>query len=185
MKNLCGRIESQSLTGAVIQSAFDHSNFLVSDVCHRPLLGHILPQQSVEVLIGAVLPTGKGPRKVPRAAQGLVNLGMTTELFAILKVSALIEKPGAEKLQPSSVTTRATVLAFTQDKGLLQHIAKRTADRVLQVFRHRWLLAPEFVPKRLLHFRCLRLFKRHDVFVPAVGASVVFAEQVDADNSPA
>ena len=57
-------------------------------------------------------------------------------------LSVLIEEAGAEKLQLSITTTRAAMLAFTEHKGLLQHIAKRTADRVLQVFTHRWLLAP-------------------------------------------
>lgn len=47
MKHLCGRLESQSFTGSVIQPVFDHANFLVDDICHRPVLGHILPQQSV------------------------------------------------------------------------------------------------------------------------------------------
>jgi len=68
------------------------------------------------------------------------------------------------------------VLAFAQDKSLFQYIAKRTADRVLQVFRHGQLLAPELVPKRLLNLGRLRLLKGHYAFVPAVGASVVIAQ---------
>lgn len=41
----------------------------------------------------------------------------------------LIEEARAKKLQPSVATTWAAVLAFAQDKGLFQHIAKRTAAR--------------------------------------------------------
>jgi len=84
MKYLCGRLESQSFTVSVIQSVFNHSNFLIGDVCHRPLLGNILPQKSVEVLVRAALPACKGPGKAPRAAQRLVNFDMSTELFSVV-----------------------------------------------------------------------------------------------------
>ena len=60
MKHLCRRSESQSFAGAVVQSVFDYLNFLMRYVCHVSLLGHVLPQQAIEVLVGASLPTGKG-----------------------------------------------------------------------------------------------------------------------------
>ena len=84
MKHLCRRSEPQSFAGTVIQSVFDHFNFLVSNACHLALLGHILPQQAIEVLVGATLPTGKGPGKVARAAQRRINLGMPAKLFAVV-----------------------------------------------------------------------------------------------------
>jgi hypothetical protein len=65
MKHLCRRSESQSFAGALIQSVFDHLNFLVRNACHLALLGHVLPQQAIEVLVGATLPARKGPGKVP------------------------------------------------------------------------------------------------------------------------
>ena len=89
MKHLCRRSESQSLSSSVIQSVFDHVNFLVSNACHLALLGHLVPQQAMEVLVGATLPTGKGPGKVARAAQRLINLGMPAKLFAVVVVQGL------------------------------------------------------------------------------------------------
>ena len=84
MKHLCRRSKSQSFAGAVIQPIFDHLNFLIRYVCHLALLGHVLPQQAIEVLVGATLPTGKGPGKVARAAQRRINLGMPAKLFAVV-----------------------------------------------------------------------------------------------------
>ena len=84
MKHLCGRSETQSFSGTVIQSVFNHLNFLVCNACHVALLGHVLPQQAIEVLVGASLPTGEGPGKVARAAQSLINLGVPAKLFAVV-----------------------------------------------------------------------------------------------------
>ena len=84
MKHLCRRSKPQSFAGTVIQSVFDHFNFLVSNARHLALLGHILPQQAIEVLVGATLPTGKGLGEVARAVQRLINLGMPAKLFAVL-----------------------------------------------------------------------------------------------------
>ena len=82
MKHLCRRPESQSFAGAVIQSVFDHLNFLVRNACHLPLIGHVLPQQAIEVLVVATLPARKGPGKVARATQRSINPGVPTEFFA-------------------------------------------------------------------------------------------------------
>ena len=84
MKHLCWRSKSQSFAGAVIQSVFDHLNFLVRNACHLALLGHVLPQQAIEVLVGATLPARKGPGKVTRGAQRFINLGVTAEFFAVV-----------------------------------------------------------------------------------------------------
>ena len=84
MKHLCRRSESQSLTGAVIQSVFDHLNFLVRYICHPALLGHVLPQQAIEVLVGATLPARKGPGKVACAAQRFISPGVPAKFFAVV-----------------------------------------------------------------------------------------------------
>jgi len=79
----------------------------------------------------------------------------------------LREKAGTEKIHLHITKTWAEVLAFAKHKGLFQHIAKRTADRVLQVFRDRWLNDPAFVPEGPLHFRGLPFLEWHDIFVQA------------------
>jgi len=84
MKHLCRRSESLSFAGAVIQSVFDHLNFLVRYICHFAFLGHVLPQQAIEVLVGASLPTGKVPAKVARAAKRFINPGVPTEFFVVV-----------------------------------------------------------------------------------------------------
>jgi hypothetical protein len=89
MKHLCGRFESQPLTGAVIQPVFDHFNFLDFYVLHRAFLGHILAQQAVEVFIATTLPTRKGSSKVACAIKRRVNQCMPTEFFAVIEVSVL------------------------------------------------------------------------------------------------
>jgi hypothetical protein len=55
MKHLCRHSKPQSFAGAVIQSVFDSLNFLVRYICYLALLGHVLPQQAIEVLVGASL----------------------------------------------------------------------------------------------------------------------------------
>ena len=59
--------------------------------------GHVLPQQAVEVLVGASLPTGKGPGKVARAAQRFINLGVPAKLFAVVIGQGL--DPGLKRLK--------------------------------------------------------------------------------------
>ena len=93
MKHLCRRPESQSFAGAVIQSVFDHLKFLGRYVCHVSLLGHVLPQQAIEVLVGATLPARKGPGKVARAAQCFINPGVTAKFFAVVIGQGLDPSP--------------------------------------------------------------------------------------------
>jgi hypothetical protein len=97
MKHLCGHSEFQSFAGAVIESFFDHLNFLVRTFCHVSLLGHVLPQQAIEVLVGATLPARKGPGKVAPAAQRFINLGVPAEFFAV--VIGLRLDPGFKRLE--------------------------------------------------------------------------------------
>jgi hypothetical protein len=84
MKHRCGRSKPHSFVGAVIQSVFDHLNFLARYVCHSSLLGHVLPQQAIEVLVGATLPARKGPGKLARAAQCFINLGVPAEFLSVV-----------------------------------------------------------------------------------------------------
>ena len=84
MKHLCRRSKSQSFAGAIIQSVFDHLNFLVRYIGHLAFLGHVLPQQAIEVRVGASLPTGKGAGKVARAAQRFINPGVPAKFFAVV-----------------------------------------------------------------------------------------------------
>ena len=97
MKHFCRRSESQSFAGAVIQSVFDHLKFLARYVCHLALLGHVLLQQAIEVLVGASLPTGKGPGKVTRAAQRFINPCEPAEFFAVVMGQRL--DPGFKRLE--------------------------------------------------------------------------------------
>ena len=82
MKHLCRRSEPQSFAGAIIQSVFDHLKLLARYVCHLALLGHVLPQQAIDALVGATPPARKGPGKVTHAAQRFINPGVPTEFFA-------------------------------------------------------------------------------------------------------
>ena len=68
----------------ILLFVFDHLNFLVRNVCHVSLLWHVLPQQAIEVLVGATLPTGKGSGKVARATQCFINLGVPAKFFAVV-----------------------------------------------------------------------------------------------------
>lgn len=84
IEDLCGCFESQSFSGAVIQPVFDHCNFLLINRIHRSLFSHILTQQTVEVLVGASLPTRIRPSKLARALQCLVDLEVRGKLFAVV-----------------------------------------------------------------------------------------------------
>jgi len=97
MKHLCRRSESQSFAGAVIQSVFDHLNFFVRNACHLALLGHVLPQQAIEVLVTTSLPARKGPGKVARTLQRFINQCMSAELFAVVIGQRL--DPGFKRLE--------------------------------------------------------------------------------------
>jgi len=84
MKHLCGRFESQSFSWSVIQSVLDHSNLLICDSRHSPFLRNVLAQQAIEVFVAPALPACKGPSKVARALQLLINMNMPGKLFSIV-----------------------------------------------------------------------------------------------------
>ena len=113
MKPLCWRSKSQSFAGAVIQSVFNHLNFLVRNTCYPALLGHVLPQQAIEVLVGASLPTGKGPGKVARAAQRFINPGVPAKFFAVVKVRVLTLAFNGLSASMMAAPTRSAVLFET------------------------------------------------------------------------
>ena len=94
MKHLGRCPKSQSFAGAIIQSVFDHFNFLVVDVFHRTFLRHILAQQTIEVLVTAAFPARKRPGKVARTPQRFINQCMSAELFAVVVGQRL--DPGLE-----------------------------------------------------------------------------------------
>lgn len=48
----------------------------------RYVLGHILTQKIIKALVGALLPTCKGPGEVDRAIERLVNLNVSCKVFA-------------------------------------------------------------------------------------------------------
>ncbi len=102
MKHLCRRYESQSFAGAVIQSVFAHLKFLPRNVCLLAFLRHVLPQQAIEIFVGATLPARKGPGKVSRAAHCFINLGVPAEFFAVVI---------SQRLDPASNGLSALMIA--------------------------------------------------------------------------
>ena len=84
MEHLCGCFEPQSFSGSVIQSVLNHSNFLITSRRHGSLLWDVLPQQSVEILIAASLPTSKWPGKVSSAVEFLINQPVRRKFLPIV-----------------------------------------------------------------------------------------------------
>ena len=84
MKHLIGCLESQSFSGSVIDSVFDHSQLLIGHGFHAAFLGDVLAQQSVEVFIAAALPTAIRIGKVGLDAQGLIGGLVIRKLFAVV-----------------------------------------------------------------------------------------------------
>jgi hypothetical protein len=65
----------------MIQSVFDHSQLLIGDGFHAPLLGNVLAAQTIEVLIAASLPAAIRIGKVGLDAKGIVY-GLVTRKLA-------------------------------------------------------------------------------------------------------
>lgn len=89
MKHLVGCLESEPLSGAVIQSVLDHSQLLIRDGFHAPLLGNILAQQPIEVFVAAALPAAIRIGKVGLDPQGLINDLVDRKLLAIVHRQSL------------------------------------------------------------------------------------------------
>ena len=79
MKHLVGCLESEPLSGPVIQSVFDHSQLFTGDSFHAPLFGNVLAQQTIEVLVAAALPAAIRIGKVSLDAKGLID-GLVNEI---------------------------------------------------------------------------------------------------------
>ena len=77
-------LESQSFSGSVIQSVFDHSQFLFCDRIHAAFLWDVLAQQAVEVFYAAALPTAKRTSEVSMNDQRLIHLLVVRKFFAVV-----------------------------------------------------------------------------------------------------
>ena len=84
MEYLVGCLESQSFSGSVIQSIFDHSQFLFCDRVHAAFFWDVLAQQAVEVFVAAALPTAIWVSEVGLNAQRLIHLLVVRKFFAVV-----------------------------------------------------------------------------------------------------
>ncbi len=84
VKHFVGCLESEPLFGPVIQSVLDHSQPLICDSFHAPLLGNVLAQQTIEVHVAAALPTAIRIGKVGLDAKGLIDGLVIRKLLAIV-----------------------------------------------------------------------------------------------------
>jgi hypothetical protein len=84
-----GCLESQPLSGAVIQSVFDHSQLLIGDSFHAPLLWNVLAQQTIEVLVAAALLAAIRIGKVGLDAKGLIYGLVIRKLLAVIHRQSL------------------------------------------------------------------------------------------------
>lgn len=85
MKHLVGCLEAGPLSGAVIQSVSDHSQLLIRDDFHAPLLEIVLAQQSIEVFVTAALPAAIRISKMGLYPQGLIDGLLVRKLLATVK----------------------------------------------------------------------------------------------------
>jgi hypothetical protein len=84
-----GSLESQPLSGAVIQSVFDHSQLLIGDSFHALLLWNVLAQQTIEVPVAAALPAAIRIGKVGLDTKGLINGLVICKLLAVVLCQSL------------------------------------------------------------------------------------------------
>jgi hypothetical protein len=73
----------------VIQYIFYHSQLLIGDSFHAPLLGNVLAQQTIEVLVAAALPTAIRIGKVSLDAKALIDYLVIGQLRAIVHCQSL------------------------------------------------------------------------------------------------
>ena len=79
-----GCLESQPFSGSVIQFVLDHSQLLIGDGFHAPLLGNVLAQQSIEVLVAAALPAAIRISTVGLNSQGVIDCLVIRKLLAVV-----------------------------------------------------------------------------------------------------
>ena len=84
-----GCLESQSLSGAVIQSVLDHSQALIGGSFQAPLNGYVLTQQTIEVLFSAALPTATRIAKIGLDDKGLIDGRVMRKLIAVVHRQSL------------------------------------------------------------------------------------------------
>ncbi len=90
VKHLCNRSDSKSFVVEVIQSVFQHLNFLVRNVCYMSLHWRVMPQQAIEFLIGASLTSCKGSGKVARASLRFINTSVPAKFFVVVIGQCLV-----------------------------------------------------------------------------------------------
>ncbi len=73
----------------MIQSVFDHCQFLLSYCFHVAFLWIVLAQQAVEVFVAAALPIAIRVSEVGLSAQGLIHLLLVCKLFAVVHPQCL------------------------------------------------------------------------------------------------
>jgi hypothetical protein len=67
-------LESEPLSGPVIQFVLDHIQLLIGDSFHSPFLWDVLAQQPVEVFVAAALPAAIRIGKVGLDAQHMIDV---------------------------------------------------------------------------------------------------------------
>ena len=84
-----GCLESEPLSGAVIQSVLDNSQLLSRDGFQAPLLVNVLAKQPIEVFVAAALPAAVRNSKVGLDAQGLIDGLVVPKLLAVIHRQSL------------------------------------------------------------------------------------------------
>jgi len=62
----------------------NHSNFIITNRRHGPLLWDVLAQQPIKVLVAASLPASKWSGKVSSAVELLINQSVRCKLFPVV-----------------------------------------------------------------------------------------------------
>ena len=78
----------------MIQSVFGHSQLLIGQGFHAPVLGNVLVEQTIEVHVAAALPNAIRIGKVSLDTKALMNCLVTGKLIAV--VDRQILHPGAQ-----------------------------------------------------------------------------------------
>jgi len=140
MKHLCRRFKSQLFAGAVIQSVFDHLNFLVRNACHLALLGH-------DRVPAFALHHGDDGLLVGRTNDG-VAFPMTHLQALVNERWALAQGPAVGNLSPAVSTTGVALsLLLLATQVLPQGAAMRLVCINMQVqrFMAHWQLAGDLL----------------------------------------
>jgi hypothetical protein len=151
-------LEPKPLSGPLIQSVFDHSQLLIGDSFHAPLLWNVLPQQIIEVLVAAALPTAIRIGKVGLDAKGLIDDLAIGKLFAVVYRQRF--HPGVQGQEPGfnrsthqisrlvghlGQHSKATLAFYQRNGGLFVSRANDSVTfpvaHLLAIFNVAWSLA--------------------------------------------